>query len=487
MLRQRKRQEGLTIKLSASDVREFEAYVDRFMAEHGAPGVAVAIARGDDLVYARGFGWRDREKELPTTADTVMGVASITKSFTAAAIARLREEGRLDFTDPVAMYLPGFNLPDGNGRGVTIRHLLTHTAGLPPLPCLGWSMRAHTTPDTEPGKDETSDHEDKDRQPINTIQDLVNYIASADFQLLGQPGEYLSYSNESYVLLGGIIEAATGMNYADYIRQTFLIPLGMDRSTFALNQLLQWDDVTTLYYKKDGEIRASNNWQQAPPYAAGGWLRSSASDLVRFFQMYANGGTYRGTRLLSPQSVVANMADGFKYSLYTSYAHGLRTQPYHGVTLAEHGGSLKGVASNAGFVPEKGIAVAVLCNLSGVPIFQVWLAAVNMMLGLPLSTPRAQYSAGSWDEGQLQRFPGKFVSGEGAKLEVVRDNGGLKVRIEKEDYPLQAVTADTGLVRRHGQDQELRFFSAEDGRVWGIGFGLRIIFRTGEPEAVEAE
>lgn len=472
--------EEMTVKPSVDNSKKLEQYVCQFMEKYDAPGIAITIARGDEIVYARGFGCREREEKLPVTPATVMGVASITKSFTAAAIARLREVGKLDFTDPVSKFLPRFDLPDGSGEAVTIRHLLTHTAGLPPLPSLGWSLKAHSVLDETP-EDEDDEEESKEHPPIDTIVDVVDYIASGDFQLLGKPGEYLSYSNDSYVLLGGTIEAVTGMSYADYIRQTFLQPLGMNRSTFNLRELLSWDDVTTLYYKKEEEVKASNKWQEAPPYTAGGWLRSCASDLVRFFQLLANRGTYRGQRFLSVKSVEANMADGFKFSLHTSYAHGLRTQPYHGVTLVEHGGSLKGVSSNAGFVPEKGISAAVLCNLSGVPIYKVWLAAMNMMLGLPLDTPGAEYTTGQWQEGQLESFPGNFKSAEGAKLAVERTDDGLQVKMDKKQYPLLAVTEDTGVFHFRGQDQELRFFTGEDGEVWGVGFGLRVIPRTDEP------
>jgi len=129
---------------------DYEAYVARMMSGYGVPGAAVSIARHGRPVWSGGFGWRDRERGLPATEDTVFGIGSITKSFTAVAILQLEEEGRLSVDDPVVKHLPEFRAGRGRAgaaaaKAITIHHFLTHTSGLPPLSslflALGRSLR----------------------------------------------------------------------------------------------------------------------------------------------------------------------------------------------------------------------------------------------------------------------------------------------------------------------------------------------------------
>jgi CubicO group peptidase (beta-lactamase class C family) len=209
------------------------------MAEHKVPGVAVSVISGGEVIYKKGFGFRDQERGLPVTPDTIFGVASVTKSFSALAIMQLAESGKLSLGDPVQKYIPGFDLPGGGGEAVTIHHFLTHTSGLPPLPTLGYSIRGNTMPDPdddEPKKEDSQKEQpEHPQQPINTYDELTGYIRNGDFKLLGKPGEYCSYSNDCYGLLGVIIEAVSGENYEDYMRKHILDSLMMGRSNFDLN------------------------------------------------------------------------------------------------------------------------------------------------------------------------------------------------------------------------------------------------------------
>ena len=116
-------------------IPEFEDHAQKKIAAHNIPGLAVGVGRHGEVTYARGFGHRDRENGLPVTPDTVFGIASITKSFTAAAIMQLQEAGRLSVQDPVVKHLPEFRTPNREWtRQMTVHHFLTHTSGLPPLP-----------------------------------------------------------------------------------------------------------------------------------------------------------------------------------------------------------------------------------------------------------------------------------------------------------------------------------------------------------------
>ena len=463
--------------LDQKQIGIFEEYVQTFMAEQQAPGLAITIAKGDAVIYEKAFGYRDQEHKLPVTTETVFGIASITKSFTAAAIAQLVEEGVINFEDPVVKHLPQFRLPDGSGDSIKLHHLLSHTSGIPPLPTLGYSIRGNTVPD--PREDGKKPEIAVEEPRMNTVEDLLKFISTMDIELLGKPGEYFSYSNDCFGILGKVITEVSGMPYQQYIREKILVPLGMNRTLFSYEELTEYGDVTELYYKtEDDEVRHSHKWQVAPPFIPGGWLKSCARDLLRFFQMYANGGTYRDQRILARESVRANMEHAHKFSLTDSYAHGLRVRPnYHGVTLAEHGGSLKGVSSNAGFVPERGISAVVLCNLTGVPVAKVWLSAINLALGLPIDTPRNVYETTEWGPDAMERYAGSYKSGEGAEFDIVREDNNLVVKFKKETCGLKRLNDITGLIVFKGQEQEMRFYCDAQGRVSGVGYGVRIIPR----------
>ncbi|MDP3058927.1 MAG: serine hydrolase domain-containing protein, partial [bacterium] len=465
-------------------IKEFETFVEKFMSEQKSPGCSIAIAQGDEIVYSRAFGYRNLSRKLPATTDTLYGIASISKSFTAVAIAQLVERGKLSFDDPITKYLPEFKLP-GNicADKVTIHHMLTHSTGIPPLPALGISIKDNTAQEMQEGGNSATAEKapaEKDemlsRPPINTYSELIDYIGKYQCRLFGNPGEYLSYSNECYGILGAIIMKISGLTYSEYIRRNIFAPLGMNRAVLSFEEVREYDDATELYYKNDGDdqVRCSTRWQAAPPYLAGGWIKCCSTDLIRLFQAYAGEGEYKGTRLLSKKMVEANLSQQIHYSQLYSYAHGLKVQRnYHGVTLIEHGGSLKGVSSNAGFIPEKGISVVVLCNLSGVPISKVWMAGINLALGLPIETPRTVFALRTWTPELMVKYTGKFASGEGAEFSLIVEDGELVVKFKNDSCIIKSVDEATGHYILAGQENEIRFYMDELSKVWGVGIGVR--------------
>ncbi|HSL92973.1 MAG TPA: serine hydrolase domain-containing protein [Bacillota bacterium] len=460
-------------------VSEFESFVTAFMAEQGVPGVSIAIGLGDDLLYAKAFGLRDKAAMLPMTTETILGIASITKSFTATAVGILVDEGRLSFDDPVIRHLPEFTIKGRDVSGVRIHHLLSHTTGLQPLPTLGYSLRGNTVAD-EVGNQAKS-AEEKPEPSMNTVKDLLAYMAQEEVGVFGQPGEYFSYSNDCYGLLGEIIARVSGIPYQRFVRERVLQPLGMERTLFSYEELMEHDNFTALYYRDEREeLQVSHRWQVAPPFTAGGWLKSTAVDLVRHYQMYAAGGAYLGRRIISSEIARLNTTPRCKYALQAEYAHGLKvTRDYQGVTLVEHGGSLKGVASNAGFVPERKISAVVLCNLSGVPVDKLWLAAINLALGLPLETPRIRYSTKAWPAHLLDLYPGQYRSGEGAEFTITREAEDLWVQLKQQRCKLTSINDVTGLLVHKGVEQEMRFYLDAAGQPLGVGYGVRIIPRVG--------
>ena len=174
--------------------------VDQFiraeLARQRIPGMAVAVLRGDSVLLARGYGLADLEHRTPATDSTVFPVGSLTKPFTAAGIVRLSQQRRLKLDDPIVRYLP-----EGAAvwSGVTIRHLLTHTSGIPQDTTLDWSR----------------DYSESE------------VVRSAAQPLQFKPGDLESYSSTGYALLGVIIHRVTGQVWGDYLRDQIFRPLGM--------------------------------------------------------------------------------------------------------------------------------------------------------------------------------------------------------------------------------------------------------------------
>lgn len=460
----------------ADRIATFENYVERMMQAYEAPGMVVALAENGKVTYQKSFGARDLAAGTAVDEQTIFGLASITKSFTALAIMQLAEQGLLSLHDPVTHYLPEFKVAQGHSAdSITIHHLITHTAGFPPLPALNYSIQGNTQ------SDKTDDVEDeKEYPPVNTTADLLGYIANGDYHMLGQPGEYFSYSNDCYGLLGEIIERVSGQAYENYVKQHILQPLAMQRSMFTREELQQFDNVTELYYRDENdELQHSANWQVAPPFSAGGWLKSSADDLIKYAQMYASSGKYAGQRLLSEQGIKQMQQETLEFNQGRKYGYGLMVKKdYAGVTLVEHGGSLKGVSSNMGFVPEKGIAATVLCNLTGVPVSKIWLALINLALGLPIEHEYVDYSPYGWTEDMRKSVVGEYNSGEGAKLQIEQDEAGeLSIKAPVGTFKLQPIGPNRAIWRYKLAENEVRFLFDETGKAWAIHAGGRVIRR----------
>ncbi len=182
------------------------------MAKNKVTGLSVALVDDKGLIWAQGFGYADKENNIPATPQTVYRVASISKIFTATAIMQLAEQGRINVDEPLTTYLPEFSIKTrfpGGGR-ITPRNLMTHHSGLPANFYKGIfsSNPEHFT------------------KVIKEIKD----------EYLAYPPDYVySYSNLGVTLLGGVIERVSGKDYASYMDESILGPIGMDNSSFFVN------------------------------------------------------------------------------------------------------------------------------------------------------------------------------------------------------------------------------------------------------------
>ncbi|MGE5704065.1 MAG: serine hydrolase, partial [Clostridia bacterium] len=375
----------------------FEQYAQKRLEEAKVPGVIVSLAHEGKPFYEKTFGYRDKEAKAPINADTIFGIGSVTKSLTCVAVMQLQEAGKLSVHDPVVKYLPEFRTPDeGHTKAVTIHHFMTHTLGLPPLSSLFPAMLRSM--ENDPAAEELrSMPVFAGLQPIDTYEQLMDYIASLEIELLGPPGTQFSYSNDAYGLLGAIIERASGQPYEQYVQEHILAPLGMDRSIFTLEQLEGDANITMIYSSRttdeEKEVYAAPIWWDSPSMRAAGFLKSSAADMLKFVELFRVGGISGETRILSEESVAQMVESHAAVDGVRSYGYGLGVQKISNVTrLIAHTGGIKGVTAYLFVMPEIGITGTILSNVDDTPIQELTLRLVNGILGRPLETPLATFA-----------------------------------------------------------------------------------------------
>jgi len=274
-----------------------------FVDEKAVAGVVTLVARDNDILEFDAQGMADTEANHPMRKDTIFQIMSMTKPVTAIGIMMLAEEGKLSLRDPVELYLPKYkdlkvaatNGPDGSrmsvpDHAITIRDLLTHTAGM-----------------TDAAPAAIAQYQHDMNVPLGEV---VHQLAKE--RLLFQPGTAWSYSSAGIEILGRIIEVCSGQKYEDFIADRILKPLGM-KDSFFFPPPDKVDRIAMVYVGKDGGlVRAPATILGGDPakhrsgsvFSAPGWgLYSTAEDLLHLYQMMLGGGVYQNRRYLSPFSV----------------------------------------------------------------------------------------------------------------------------------------------------------------------------------------
>jgi D-alanyl-D-alanine carboxypeptidase len=317
---------------------DLDTLLDRWQRDTRVTGVSMAIARPGQLPWLRAAGLRDRDSRVPLTPGDLFQVGSITKAFVATVVLQLAEEGRLRLDEPLAAHLPGFP----NARRVTLRHLLSHTSGIPHVSQLD-------------GVDKTLI---RDRGRRWTAEQVIGLVA--DQELLFPPGTGYAYSNTNYVLLGQVIQAVTGSSWAVEVRRRIIDPLRLTH-TFVAGV----DRVPPLvagYYDLDNDGDTENAtatpWPALDTFeGAAGAMVSTAADLMRFARALFEG------PLLQPQSRKAMTAPGPHRSRHRGYGLGVEiTRPDFQTLTWGHGGAEPGYRSQLLYLPDTATVIVVLVN-----------------------------------------------------------------------------------------------------------------------------
>lgn len=359
------------------------------------PGAAAIVVRKNQVLLRKGYGMADLELKIPIEPDMVFRLGSVTKQFTATAILMLEERGKLAVTDPITKFLPDYPT---HGHEITIEHLLTHTSGI----------RSYTS---------MPEWQALWRKDFK-LDELIDFFKNQPMDFA--PGERWLYDNSGYILLGAVVEKASGQSYEQFLRNNIFDPLGMKHSYYDHTEQI-------IPRRVKGYQRTAQGYENAPylsmtqPYAAGS-LASSVDDLATW-----NSAVW-GNKLLKKETMAkAHRVYRLKDGRPTGYGYGWMIASYEGHRTVEHGGGIHGFATYVLSMPDDDIFVAILTNGSAGPDASPGMLAMKMAalaVGKPVVDPKPV----ALRPEQLQRCVGIYALEDKSEMTISVDADQLYMR-----------------------------------------------------------
>lgn len=333
-----------------------DEFVTQAMKDWKVPGLAIAVVQGDQVILLKGYGYRDLEKQLPVTPNTLFAIGSITKSFSVTTLGMEMDEGKVDWDKPVRDYLPTFKLYEPVlTEQVMIRDLITHRTGLPRHDLVWYSS-------------------DFSREDL--LRRLQYLEPSKPLRTTFQ------YNNLMFMTAGYIAGQLNGTSWEDAVTQRIFKPLEMSGTNFSEAETQRSADFAEPYRKGHdlkAELKRIPFDAQCPDRCAmgpAGEINSNAADMSKYLLFHMNHGKVAGRQLLSennsvqmqtPQMTIQG-APAYKELGEDSYGMGFFISSYRGHKTVEHGGNIDGFSAELSFLPADKIGVVVFTNLNGNPL-----------------------------------------------------------------------------------------------------------------------
>ncbi|MCB0853149.1 MAG: serine hydrolase, partial [Bacteroidetes bacterium] len=333
--------------LGQVSVKELDAYIAKAVKDYETPGLAIAIIKDGQIVLNKGYGLRDLGKKDSVTANSIFGIASCSKAFTATAVGMLVDDGKLSWDDHVIDILPDFQLHDPYvTRELRVIDLLCHRAGFNTF--------------------------DGDLLWYGTSYDRDEVVKRIRHLPLKNSLRYkYGYSNVMFITAGEVIEAVSGKSWDAFLKERIFTPLGMENTNTSVKDFTSTTERAMPHVK--GIVFPDINYDNSGPAAS---LNSSVNDLTKWMQFWLNGGKAGDQQLLSESSfrkitssqTVENVS-GFDQQQgihFKTYGLGWGLFDYNGLKVIEHDGGLPGYISKVAMIPEANLGVVILTN--GMPI-----------------------------------------------------------------------------------------------------------------------
>lgn len=380
---------GLAINTFAQNKeKSFDKILTDFFTDSNGPGGTALIVKDGKTIYKKAFGKANLELDVPMQTNHIFRIGSITKQFTACAILKLAEEGKLSIQDDFTKYVEDYPT---HGHTITIEHLLTHTSGIKSYTDLKkWDLEAHK----------------KDFTP----EEMIDYFKNEPMDFT--PGTAFRYNNSAYFLLGYIIEQVSGKTYAEYINDTFFEPLGMKNSSYGSSKRIVKNRAAG--YQKGETYQNADFLSMTQPYGAGSLL-SNVEDLSIWYQAVNSGKVISKSNL---QKAHTNFK--LKNGKPTIYGYGWFLGNVQGSNMYEHGGGIHGYLTASIFLPEEEVFVAVFsnctCNGPGDTALKLAATAIDK----PYSWKKIKVA-----DKELANYQGVYESDENGTVTLSFDKGQL--------------------------------------------------------------
>jgi CubicO group peptidase (beta-lactamase class C family) len=325
----------------------FDAFMEKTLKDWNAPGIGVGIVIGDKLVFAKGYGYRDYQKKLPLTAQTMFTIASNTKLFTAVAAGMLVEEGKLTWDRPIKESVPTIEFYNSYlNNTITLRDMLAHRTGITRHDSIWYK----------------SDYSTKE------LFERLKYLEPKE-----SPRQIFLYNNMMYAGAGYAIELQSGKPWADFVRERILQPLNMNSTVFSIADMLKQPDVGVPFTERRDsfELYKIPYYEEQQGVAPAGAIISNIEDMSHWLIALMNNGKYNGKQVLPPKVLQATLEPaialpnaagqtrGWWEVLNQAYGMGRWTASYRGRLIAFHGGDLPGFHSQISLMPNEHIGVIV--------------------------------------------------------------------------------------------------------------------------------
>ena len=428
-----------------------DLWIEEQRAYRALPGLAIGVVHDQDLVWAEGYGVSDLATGAPVTPETVFRIGSITKLFTATAVMQLRDAGKLRLDDPVSAHLPWFTVksPFEGEPEITVRHLLTHTSGLP----------------REAAFPYWTTHQFPTREQIRQ--------ALPDQHAIFAPASKYKYSNLGMALLGEIVAAVSGEPWQDYLKTRVFGPLGMGESSAAPGDELR-REMTTGYLRRTADGgRETAGYYETRGLAPAANIVSSVRDLARFAALQFSSGANAGDRQILRASTLREMhrPHWIRDDWSRGLGLGFRVSRRNGKTFVSHGGWVAGHRSHLLLVPAEKLAVIVMTNADDASpglfsgrAYDIVGAAIAEAVA---PEPKAKQADPAW-----QRYLGEYTDPWGWEYQVMILNDELV--FYEHNYPPEEDPGDA-LTRLEPVSEHT--FRMSDGEL--------VVFELGEDGGVE--
>ena len=346
---------GVPALVRADDpLASLDEYIPRAMSQWEVPGLAIAVVKDDQIIFSKGYGVRKLGEATPVDDHTLFAIGSTSKAITAACLAILVDEEKLDWDDPATRYLPSLQLFDPYvTRELTVRDLLCHRSGLSRGDQLWYASSF-----------------DRDE-----VLRRVRYLEpSWSFR------SRFGYQNIMYLAAGQIIPQITGQSWDRFVQQRIFLPLGMTTACTSVTQLDDRQNVATPHEKIDKQVQAVA-WRDIDNIGPAGSIIASVSDMSGWLRLQLGIGAIDGRRVVSKEAIAETHRSHTAIPLneelvrfypdahLAAYGLGWFLHDYHGRKIVQHGGAIDGMRAQVALLPEENVGLVILCNRgrSGLP------------------------------------------------------------------------------------------------------------------------